>query len=83
MKAFSLHFYRLNLCFFFSCLRWSLWGEPVKVEGGCMLSVSFNVNFTPYGDLLMSTFVLTRLPDLHKVLANLARATVESIVQER
>lgn len=31
----------------------------------------------------MSSFVLTRLSDLHKVLANLARATLESIVQER
>lgn len=27
--------------------------------------------------------VLTRLSDLYKVLANLARATLESIVQER
>lgn len=31
----------------------------------------------------MSTGALTQLSDLHKVLANLARATLESIVQER
>lgn len=50
-----------------------------------MLSVSFDfIEFqTPWEDLLISTVVLTWLSDLHKVLANLARATLESIVQER
>lgn len=54
----------------------------MKVEAECMLLVSFDLfNLSPYGDLLI--FVLTQLTDLYKVLANLARATLESIVQER
>lgn len=53
-------------------------------SGGGMFVVSIlEYYFSPYGDLLISSFVLTRLSDLHKVLANLARATLESIVQER
>lgn len=55
-------------------------------SGGGMYVVSILLiwlNSNPWRELLMSTAVLTRLSDLHKVLANLARATLESIVQER
>lgn len=79
-----------------SFLRWSLWGRLVKAEEGCTLSVSFfkNLNrfFSRTNTLVCTIYLmkhnawmlfLTRVSDLHRALANLARATLESVVQER